>query len=107
MTNKNENLFDQLGVEVTFDDVEVGHTYPLYGMITQIFETKRGAVLELNHSIKLTVEFDKKTRQEDVERLKIRAFEPGIFVSEIEWTHPNIGGSCKQIVFGKPQTHHA
>ena len=35
-SEKTPNLFDKLKCEVQFGDVEVGTTYPLYGMITKI-----------------------------------------------------------------------
>ena len=98
---KNPNLFEKFGCEVKFGDVEVGNTYPLYGMITKILDDSPGhVVVEINFSIRANMsipEIDK------IELLKERAFEPGIFVSTITSKEPKIEVDCSTVVFGKRQ----
>jgi hypothetical protein len=55
MENK-ENFFEKFGLEVTTGDVEVGETYPIYGMITKVLsETPGSVIVEINFSIKATM----------------------------------------------------
>ena len=44
MENK-ENFFEKFGLEVSTGDVEVGQTYPIYGMITKILSEAVGSVV--------------------------------------------------------------
>ena len=41
---KEQNFFDKFGLEVTSGDVEIGQTYPIYGMITKVLAAKRAGV---------------------------------------------------------------
>ena len=98
---KNPNFFEKFGCEVQFGEVEVGTTYPLYGMITKILDDTPGHVIvELNFSIKATMTIPD---PEKVELLKERAFEPGIFVSTVTMKDPAIEVDCSTVVFGKRQ----
>jgi hypothetical protein len=98
---KNPNFFEKFGCEVKFGDVEVGTTYPLYGMITKIIDDTPGSVVvEINFSIKATMTIPDQTK---VELLKERAFEPGIFVSTVTSKDPKIEVDCSTVVFGKRQ----
>lgn len=105
MENNNEskggNFFEKFGCEVQFGEVEVGTTYPLYGMITRIIDDTPGNVIvELNFSITATMTIPDESK---VELLKERAFEPGIFVSTVTSKNPQIEVDCSTVVFGKKQ----
>lgn len=97
----NQDLFNKLGCEVKFGDVEVGNTYPLYGMITKILDDSPGnVVVEINFSIKANMSIPEVDK---IELLKERAFEPGIFVSTVTSKDPKIEVDCSTVVFGKRQ----
>ncbi len=97
-----DNLFDSLGLEVKFGDVEVGQTYPIYGMITDIISDTPGDVIVMvNYNIEMRMNV------EDAEKLallKRKCFEPGIFVCAISHTEPSVKGDCVTVVFGKSST---
>lgn len=97
-----ENFFEKFGLEVTTGEVELNETYPIYGMITKIAEEVDGQVeVELNHSITALI---KVSTPEQIEKLKERSFELGIFVGTvIDNTEDNIVIKCSTIIFGKSQ----
>ena len=98
-------FFDEFGLEVVNGDVEVGQTYPLFGMITKVLEESPGKIrLELNFNIvaNVTVEDEKR-----VELLRERAFESGIFVSTVVAKDPSIEVNCQTIIFGRRQSFQA
>lgn len=99
-TNKDNNFMEKFGLNVQNGDVEVGATYPLYAMITNILDDTPGNVLvELNFSIIANLNLP---TQEKVEIIKGRAFEPGIFVSTIiNKDSPKTTVDCHTIIFGK------
>jgi hypothetical protein len=102
-----ENFFEKFGLEVANGEVEVGKTYPIYGMITKILNETPGEVLvEINFSIKAKMSIP---TQEKVEILKRRAFEPGIFISTVKTKDEDgsIFVDCQTVVFGKEQQHAA
>lgn len=97
--SKNE-LFDKFGLQVQEGQVEVGRIYPLYGMITKIIdETFENFTIEINHGIVLNCFIKEK---DSVDKIKERAFEPGIFITEITGLEP-VSGKCNTIVFGRKQ----
>jgi hypothetical protein len=100
--NDNEfNFFNKIGCEVKAGEVEVGNTYPLYGMITKFLDDTPGhVVVEINFSITATMTIPD---QDKVDLLKERAFEPGIFVSTVMTKNPKIEVDCSTVVFGKRQ----
>ena len=104
--NKEQNFFEKYGLEVSSGEVEVGQSYPIYGMITKILnDTPGSVVVEINFSIeaKMTI-----PDQDKVELLKQRAFEPGIFISTV--TDKNEGAikvDCQTVVFGRRQQFQA
>ena len=103
--NTEEDLFDKLGLEVAHGDVEVGQTYPIFGMITKIIDDTPGNVIaEINHSITANMNV---TDPERVEILKERAFESGIFVSTVIAKEPNIEVDCQVVIFGRRQGFNA
>ena len=94
-----DNLFDSLGLEVKYGDAEVGQTYPIYGMITEIIsDTPGNVVVIINYNIEI------KMNVEDADKLNLlknKSFEPGIFVCTINQVKPSVKGDCTTVVFGK------
>lgn len=105
-----ENLFEKLGLKVDSAVPEVGETYPLYGIITNIISESDGAlevVLNFNIKLKLNV---KDAEQRNI--IRERAFEPGIFVTNILKKYEDgedfsFAGDCTTVVFGKKQHNYA
>lgn len=103
--NKDVNFFEKFGLEVTSGDVEVGQTYPIYGMITKLIDDTPGNVIvEINFSIRANMAIPD---QDKVELLKQRAFEPGIFVSTVKTKEPSLMVDCSTVVFGRRQQFNA
>lgn len=103
--NKEQNFFEKFGLEVATGEVEVGQTYPIYGMITKLLDETPGQVLvEINFSIRANMSIPDK---EKVEILKQRAFEPGIFVSTVTSKDNGISVDCSTVVFGRRQEYSA
>ncbi|MCI5066284.1 hypothetical protein MRY87_11220 [bacterium] len=103
--NKEPNFFEKFGLEVANGEVEVGQTYPIYGMITKLLSDEPGAVVvQINFSITahMTIPDEKK-----VNLLKERAFEPGIFVSTVKSKDDGLEVDCSTVVFGRKQDYHA
>jgi hypothetical protein len=99
------NFFEKFGLEVTSGEVEIGQTYPIYGMITKIISELPGAVeVELNFSIRAKMAIPE---AEKIEVLKQRAFEPGIFVSTVTSKKNGVYVDCSTVVFGRRQTYNA
>lgn len=104
-SNKEANFFEKFGLEVANGEVEVGRTYPIYGMITKLLSEDPGnIVVELNFSIKANMAIPDMSK---VELLKQRAFEPGIFVSTIVSKDNGIEVDCSTVVFGRKQAFQA
>ncbi len=104
-SNKEANFFEKFGLEVTNGEVEVGRTYPIYGMITKLLNEDPGnIVVELNFSIKANMAIPDNSK---LELLKQRAFEPGIFVSTIVSKDNGIEVDCSTVVFGRKQAYSA
>lgn len=101
-----ENFFEKFGLEVTTGDVQVGQTYPIYGMITKFLSELPGKVIvELNFSIHATMSIPEDSK---INILKERAFEPGIFVSTVTAKDESgISVDCSTVVFGKRQEYSA
>ena len=105
MENKDINFFEKFGLEVAAGEVEVGQTYPIYGMITKILDDTPGSVVvEINFSIRANMAIPD---SEKIEILKERAFEPGIFVSTIVAKDESITVDCSTVVFGRRQQFNA
>ena len=103
--NKEPNFFEKFGLEVSTGEVEIGQTYPIYGMITKFLnETPGQVVVEINFSIKANLAIPD---QDKVELLKSRSFEPGIFVSTITSKDNGIAVDCSTVVFGRKQAFSA
>ena len=105
MEQKEQNFFEKYGLEVSAGEVELGKTYPIYGMITKILdETPGHVVVEINFSITANMIVPEKDK---VEVLKERAFEPGIFISTVTTKQPAVTVDCQTVVFGRRQTYSA
>ncbi|MBP9838111.1 MAG: hypothetical protein KBC84_05300 [Proteobacteria bacterium] len=103
--NSESDLFEQLGLEIAQGEVEVGQTYPIFGMITRILNDKAGeVVVEINHSIIANMNVSEDTK---VELLKERAFESGIFVSTVVAKEPKVEVDCQVVIFGRKQGFNA
>jgi hypothetical protein len=99
------NFFEKFGLEVTAGDVQIGQTYPIYGMITKILDDTPGSVrVEINFSIKANMAIPD---DDKIQLLKERAFEPGIFVSTVTSKDEGINVDCSTVVFGKRQQFNA
>lgn len=95
---KPENLLGKWGIFIDEAEVEVGKEYPIYGFITKIINDTVGAVeIEVNYNISLSCHIES---VENINTLKSRAFEPGIFFTTITSKTP-ICGTCGVIVFGR------
>lgn len=104
MENQSD-FFEKYGLELTTGDVEVGNTYPIYGMITKILSEDPGqVVVELNFSILANMAIPDK---EKIEVLKQRAFEPGIFISTVVSKEDRVTVDCSTVVFGKRSHYQA
>jgi hypothetical protein len=104
-TGKEQNFFEKFGLEISNGEVEIGQTYPIYGMITKIVNDTPGAVVvELNFSITANMAIPDSDK---IEILKQRAFEPGIFVSTVVQKDGGVIVDCSTVVFGKKQEYNA
>lgn len=100
-----QDLFEQLGLQITQGDVEVGKTYPIFGIITKFFdETPGNVIVEINHSIVAKMNITDDVR---VQLLKERAFESGIFVSTVTAKDPQVEVECQVVIFGRRQAFNA
>ena len=98
-TTENKTLFDELGLEVKLGEVEIGQTYPIFGIITKFINDTLGCVvIEINQNIEAKLDLDD---QEKLNLLKNRAFDTGIFVCKIKETGAIIKAECSTIIFGK------
>ncbi len=103
--NQEGDLFEQLGLEIAQGEVEIGSTYPIFGMITKFINEKAGeVVVELNHCIIANMNV---TEDNKVDLLKERAFESGIFVSTVVAKDPKVEVDCQVVIFGKKQGYNA
>ena len=105
MEDKEQNFFEKFGLEVASGEVEIGQTYPIYGMITKVIDDSPGNVIvELNFSIRASMAIPDNDK---IEILKQRAFEPGIFVSTVTSKTEGIHVDCSTVVFGRRQQFNA
>lgn len=99
------NFFEKYGLEVMQGSIEVGKTYPIFGMITKIDKEGPGdVVVEINFNIKATMNISDEKR---LGLLRERAFESGIFVSTVTKMEPSIEVDCQKVIFGKKQGFNA
>ena len=104
---KEPNFFEKFGLAVASGEVEIGNTYPIYGMITKFLNENPGEIIvELNFSITAHMTIPDSDK---VELLKERAFEPGIFISTVteKDTDSGITVDCQTVVFGRKQKFQA
>lgn len=97
-----EDFFAEHGLKVEAGEVEVGGTYPIYGAITKLISEEPGNVIvELNYSIEAKLHVQDSAKMDIIRQ---RAFEPGIFISEVITKEPTITVNCSTVLFGKSQT---
>ncbi len=100
-----KDFFEEYGLEVSTGEVEVGQTYPIFGMITRVVSDAPGDVVaEINFNITAKMNITDKMR---IELLKERAFESGIFVSTVTSKEPTVEVDCQTVIFGRKQAFHA
>lgn len=105
METENEFEGENPTFAVTRGHVEVGKTYPIFGMITNVIQDSPGNVIvELNNAIEAVM---KVSSVEKISLLKERAFEAGVFVSRVLEVEPKIKVACQTVLFGQSQSHHA
>ena len=97
----NRNFFDELGLEVTHNSVEIGKTYPIFGAITSI-NSENGNNLEIEINRNITAHLSVSS-PEKIETLKTKSFESGIFISKVIRTEPSIVVECQTVIFGRSQ----
>lgn len=103
--NNDSNFFDKFGLEVRSGDVEVGKTYPIYGMITNFISEEPGnTVVELNFNIVAKMSIPS---QDKLDVLMNRSFEPGIFVGTVVDTEDKLTIDCSTVIFGRKQQNQA
>lgn len=100
-----KEFFQNFGLTTTKpSDLEIGSTYPIYGMITKIISDKPdNVVVELNFSIECRMNI---TDSDKIETLKTRSFEPGIFISEIIENADKLKVDCVTVVYGKREENY-
>ena len=102
---KKENVFSQLGLTAETSAVEVGKTYPIFGVITELEQKECGRVVAVVNSgivIKMNIPNEKTVRV-----LRERAYESGIFISKVTSVGDKIEADCKTVIFGKSQAFNA
>ena len=101
---ESNTLFDQLGLQVAQGSVDVGKTYPLFGMITKVIEEASGELLvQLNFSVTAKLKISDAQR---IEMIKERLFETGIFVCTVVATQPCVEVECLTVIFGRRRTQY-
>ena len=95
-----DKTFEDEGLEVKSVEVEVGKSYPLFGMITSILDkTLDNFTAVINYNIKLRINVQ---TQEHLTLITDRIFESGIFVAEITKQNPLSDDS--EVLIKNPET---
>lgn len=103
--DEKQNFFEKFGLEVANGEVEIGGTYPIYGMITKFLDESPGqVVVEINYSIRANMAIPDNDK---IELLRTRSFEPGIFISTVKSKDDGIVVDCSTVVFGRRQSFDA
>jgi hypothetical protein len=99
--SQEKDFFQELGLKVAPGEVAIGETYPLFGMITKVFDDLPGKLIcELNFGIRANLFISDNSVRSTI---KERIFESGIFVSTVVGKEPQIEVNCQTVVFGKKQ----
>ena len=105
LKRKEGDFFDQFGLELVQGQVELGQTYPIFGMITSFeFDGDEKVVAEINNNI---IARFKVSESNIIDVLKEKAFETGIFISTVTAIEPQVEVTCQAVIFGKPQSYNA
>ncbi len=103
--NHEEDFLQRNGLEIAPGKVEVGQSYPIFGMITKLSKDEEGKVIaEINNNIVAHMTINDGER---LDVLKGKAFETGIFFSKVLAVEPAIEVECKAVIFGKSQAFNA
>jgi hypothetical protein len=104
--------------QIGYAKTEVGQTYPIFGMLTDLNENpdmsfltdmdttmlgKQFFQIEVNKQIILFVPSREDNNQELVDTLKNRMFDTAIFISTILENDPVVIGYCSTVIFGKQE----
>jgi hypothetical protein len=105
LAEKNSDLFEEYGLKVASGEVEIGRTYPIFGMITRLIDETPGQVVaEINYNIVAKMQI---AEVDKINILKERAFESGIFLAKITSNAPIVEADCQTVIFGKRQAYNA
>jgi hypothetical protein len=107
-----KDLFKEYGLSInktSLEDIEIGKSYPVYGMITKfIDESYNNILVEVNFNIKVKIILDEQSFAAKFNILKERSLEPGIFMITFETKNDLIEedgyvyeGICNTVIFGK------
>jgi len=107
--SEEKDFFEKFGLEVSKGSVEIGETYPIYGSITNFLKEDDACIeVEVNFHMRIILNLPDENRDDRLALLKERAFEPGIFVTEIidnDLDHEkySVLGRCNTVVYGRKQ----
>lgn len=97
--------FNAYQTRMTNEALKIGQTYPIEGMITDVTLSKLGAIeIEINKHILARLWNSDKN---DVEFLKAKAFEPGVFLSTVTAIEPRLELDCQAVFFNEGKTYSA
>jgi hypothetical protein len=109
MTSDDKDFFEKFGLELSHDKPEIGETYSIYGMVTEILEEDLDdftVMVNFNIAMKMNIR-----SEEQRNTLLERSFEPGIFVAtftehneDAEEGEPSYWADCRTVVFGRKQS---
>lgn len=93
------------GIKVVSAQVSVGGVYPIFGMITEmISDDPEHIIARINNNIKAHIIT---SERKNIDVLKQKAFETGVFVVKVTSVEPEIEVECKAVIFGKSQAYNA
>ena len=73
----------------------IGQTYSIAGMITAVKQDNGGRIeIEINNELKANI-----SDFEDLDSLKAKAFEQGVFLSKVVATEPKVELECEAVFF--------
>ncbi len=98
-----QKIENNVDFSLEYTKPKIGEIYPVFGMVTNILvETENEFIIEINRTIKLTVD----NREELKKIIKERIFETAIFICEFtDITDNFFYAKSKCIVFGKTKNN--
>ncbi len=108
MADLDSNKRQQLGLTRCSDEseLEIGKSYPLLGIITEVF-TRSGGKTFIKINDNITARIFPKSADDDLETLREHAFETAIFNCRVLSKTPTILVECDSIIFGDHPAYHA